>query len=368
MNELQYNNQALNEYLLGSLPDAEAEHFDELSFTDDEFADALKIAEKDLVDAYIHDELSGATLDKFKTHYLASPMRREKVEFAKAFQVFAGKNIAPAAAEIKTFVETKPKRNLTGLLSSIFTFSRPVAQLGFAFAVLALVFFGGWLWRENSRQQFEMSQANANREQIQQRETELAEREKQLQDEAANLSFAVNSANNSETERELAQVREERARLEQQLKKQMQERQRLAEQRKLAEQQRAEQQRVAQTVPPVSPNRVGIASFILVPSLRGSNRIQSVSIPANTASVAANLELETDEYITYRAVLRSPSDNRILWQSGKLKSNKVGENKRLKLSFPAALLKPQIYSIEVSGIAADGEAEIISDYSFRVVR
>ena len=361
MNELPYNNQSLHEYLLGSLPEAGTERFDELSFTDENFADALKSAEQDLVDAYIHDELTGVTLEKFTTHYLASPLRREKVEFAKAFQIYVEKNIAQTSAEAKTLIETKPKQTFAGFLSNIFRI--PTLQWGFALAALALVFFGGWLWLANSRRQFEMSQANANREQLLQRETELAMREKQLQNEAANSSSAVNSANNSATERELAQVREERARLEQQLKKQTQERQRLAEQRKLAEQQRA-----AQTAPPVSPNRVGIATFILTPSLRGSSRIQSVSIPARNATVAANLELETDEYTAYHAVLRSPSDNRTLWQSGNLKSNKVGENKRLKLNFPAALLKSGIYSIEVTGIAADGEREIISDYSFRVVR
>lgn len=361
MNELQYNNQALNEYLLDSLPDAETERFDEMSFTDDDFADALKSAEKDLVDAYIHDELSAAMLEKFKTHYLASPVRREKVAFAKAFQVYAGGKVAEDLTEIKMFVKTKPKRNLTEYFAGIFTFSRPAMSLGAAFAALAIVFFGGWLWRENSRRQIEMSQANTNRQQVQPRETELATREHQTPVAPVTPNFAVNS----ETERELAQAREERVRLEERLKKQIQEKEKQQQAERLAkERELAEQQRTAQN----TPNRAAIASFILAPSLRGGSRIQSVSIPADTATVAANLELETDEYITYRAVLRNPSDTRILWQSGKLKSNKAGGNKRLKLSFPAALLKPRIYSIEVSGIAADGEAEIISDYSFRIMR
>lgn len=357
MNNFQYNDQSLHEYLLGSLPDAETERFDEWSFTDDDFADALKSAEKDLVDAYIHDELNGAMLEKFETYYLASPVRREKVEFAKAFQIYAEKKNAENSAEIKTFVETKPKRNLKEFFSNIFTFSRPAMSLGAAFAVLAIVFFGGWLWRENSRRQFDLSQANSNRELIQQRETEIAKIETPSPVESVTPNLVVNS--NVENETELARAREERARLE----KQTQERRRLADRQK-----QIEQQRVAQNTPPVSPTRIGIAAFILAPSLRGGSKIQSVSIPPRTATAAANLELETDEYITYRAVLRNPSDNRILWRSGKLKSNEVGGNKRLKLSFPADLLKSRIYSIEVTGIAADGEAEIISDYSFRVVR
>ena len=113
---------------------------------------------------------------------------------------------------------------------------------------------------------------------------------------------------------------------------------------------------------------LAIGGHVLAPSLRGGSKIQSVSIPPRTGVVAVSLELETDEYTAYRAILRNPSDNRTLWSSGKIKSNKVGDGKRLKLNFPAALLKSGIYSIEVSGIAADGEAEIISDYSFRVMQ
>ena len=341
MNELQYNNQSLNEYLLGSLSDAETERFDERSFTDEEFADALKVAENDLVDAYIHNELTGVMLEKFKIHYLASPRSREKVEFAKAFQVYA-----------------KPKRIFAGFFSNILTIPRPAWQWGFAFTALALLFFGGWLWRENSRQQSEMSQANANREQLRQRESEIAEREKQLQGEITNRR-----SENSDTERKLARVREERAQLEQQIKQQTREQQLLAEQKKLAE-----QERIAQTPPPISPNRVSVASFILTPSLRGGGDLQTVSIPAQTTAIAMRLELEADDYAVYRAVLRDQADNRILWQSGKLKSKSGGENKRLDIGFPANLLKNQIYSIEVSGVSTDGTAETISNYSFRVVR
>ena len=84
MNKERYNNQIINEYLLGSLPEAEIEALDELSFTDDEFADALRVAEKDLVDAYVQGELGGVELEQFESSYMASPRRLEKVKFAQA--------------------------------------------------------------------------------------------------------------------------------------------------------------------------------------------------------------------------------------------------------------------------------------------
>lgn len=359
MNEQKYDNRRLTDYLLGALPEADAEQFDELSFTDDEFAAALQAAENDLVDNYARGELATATRKKFETHYLASPLRREKVAFAEALQSHAKKHPA-LSSENATFAESKPKRGFKEMLAGVFSGARPPLQWGFALAALAFLFFGGWLWRENARLRSEMSAANANRERLVQRETELAGREKQLQEAIANQS-----SDDSESERELARIREERAQLEEQLKKQTQQQQRLIEQQKLNDQRQLAEQRNS---PPISTPSAAIASFVLAPSLRGGSRIQTVSIPARAAGVSATLELEADEYNAYRAVLRSSSGEKILWQSGRLKSKSVGGDTRLSANFPANLLQTGIYSIELNGIAADGAAEIVGDYSFRVVR
>ena len=70
-------------YLLGALPDEEAERLDEQSIVDEGMAARLCILEDDLVDAYVSGALSGETLERFESHYLASPRRRQKVAFAK---------------------------------------------------------------------------------------------------------------------------------------------------------------------------------------------------------------------------------------------------------------------------------------------
>jgi predicted ribosome quality control (RQC) complex YloA/Tae2 family protein len=359
MNKVTYNNETMTAYLLGTLPEAEAEHFDELSFTDDEFADELQAAEKDLVDAYVHGELADATLERFKTFYLASPIRREKVKFAQTFQEFATKNMAETHEVVSPVIESKPKRTLAGLISNIFTIKRPLLlQWSLALAALALMILGGWLWSENSRLRFQMNDAQARRDAILQRESQLEQREKELQNEIANQRTA-----NSETEKELAEVRQEREKLEQELKKQLE--QRPLEQPRQNEEQRAQKQ----TPPSSSPNRSSIiASFILTPQLRGNNQLQNISIPAKTDSVAIQLELESNDYKSYRVVLQNQSNSQILWRSGKLNPKNKSGNKSLDIRFPAGLLKSQIYSLQVSGITADGTAEIISDYSFKVVR
>src|SRR5438270_1600957 len=141
-----YKHETITQYLLGALHEAETERFDELSFSDDEFADSLKAAEKDLVDAYVQGDLTGADLERFRSHYLASPLRREKVGFAQAFQVFGERESASLRAEGSTNLATK--RGWFAALSA-FIAPRPVLQWGLAAAGLALLVVGGWLAIDN---------------------------------------------------------------------------------------------------------------------------------------------------------------------------------------------------------------------------
>lgn len=94
-------------YVLGLLPEEEAELIDELSIADDEVAARLRVVEDDLVDAYVRGRLEGETLERFETFYLSSPRRREKVTFARRFrraidlaapaETDAGRQATPAA-------------------------------------------------------------------------------------------------------------------------------------------------------------------------------------------------------------------------------------------------------------------------------
>ena len=72
-------------YLLGLLPDEETEWLDEAAIVDDDLAARLRVAESDLVDAYVSRTLTGETLARFETFYLSSPRRREKVRSAERF-------------------------------------------------------------------------------------------------------------------------------------------------------------------------------------------------------------------------------------------------------------------------------------------
>lgn len=354
MNKVIYDKQKLRAFLLGSLTEDEAEIFDELSFTDDDFADELNAAEKDLIDSYVHGELSGAELQNFENYYLASPVRREKVEFAKAFQTFAENKIAETEKEI--VAEESPKRGFAGFLASwnIFSNLRYALQFGLVAATLLFMILGGWLWSENRRLNEQASETQRKRDEILQREQELQQKLETEQNQ------------NAETAKELEKLREERQQLEEKLNNEKTQKEQI-----IAEQKKAEQKQQQQTLPNTPkqssvPPRISIASFILTPPLRGNNDIPNLSIPAKTDFVAVGLQLEADEFVSYRVKLVNQS-NQILWQSGKVKAKRSAGNQVLNVRFPAKTLKSQIYSLVVSGISTDGKAEEISSYPIRVV-
>jgi cytoskeletal protein RodZ len=312
------------EYLLGTLPEEEAERFDELSFTDDDFAEKLKTAENDLLDRYIQGELDGETRAKFESHYLASPLRREKLKFAEVLQIYAKQNIA----------QTKPEETKAGFFAFISNlFSGNKLQLGFAMTVFLLLILGG-LWIFTSRNQAPEigsqktpvpTQTPTIESVVPQNQTPSAVSENVTptpKPDNKNTTPTPKSATPAPTPTATATA----------------------------------------TPRPTEPKPL-IASFVLTPPLRNSQP-PALSIPPKTTTVALELQLETDDYSTYSISLVN-SEGKSILQTGRLKASKSG--KVLNLNFPAKLLSNGVYSLTVSGVKADGTAEIIGDYPFRAV-
>jgi hypothetical protein len=316
----------ITQYLLGTLPAEEAERLDELSITHDGFAEALKVAENDLVDAYVRGELTGWQLERFQSFYLASPLRREKVKFGNALRTFV---TTPASfqpsTEQKTLPSSVPAAKRRSLWELVTTPNR-VLQFGTALATLALVIVGGWLVLQNIRLRQQVTATQMRRDALTLREQQLLselERERQA---------SVTS------QQELSRVREERQELEEQLSK---------------------------TQAPSSLAEASIAVIRLVPQMRGASQVQTLSVLPQTQRITTRLELEASDYPVYRVALVDASSDRVLWRSGRLTA---GADKTLSVSFPANLLKPQTYLMRVSGVSIGGQSETVADYPFRVAR
>jgi len=300
----------LRRYLLGALSEAEAERLHELTVTDEEFAGRLDAIENDLVDAYVRDELSQENLERFKTYYLASPRRREKVHFAEGFLALERRaDAAPARKETAAPASHQRERS---------AWSRPVPRLApawaFAAAFLGLLVAGGYLFVQN------------------------LELRKQMTDVLAGRTSAEQYA--QELERWLDQ---ERAARDESLREQ-------------------NQARGSQG----SLDQLRTVSVLLPPPLRGPGPIPTLSLQGGTDLVILVLELESDDFPVYRARLKDPVTGQILWRSRELAASS-GEKKAVAVSFRAHLLKKQNYIVDLSGVRSHGPAQAIGSYPFRVV-
>jgi hypothetical protein len=311
MTQAPYDNQILRRYLLGTASEDETARLDELSLADDECALALAAVENDLVDAYASANLPAGEREQFERHYLASPLRREKVQFAEELQRFGKRAAAPQ------MVQQTEKSSFINFAWFKLT---PLWQAGFATAALVLLATCAWLVVENRRLQQAVNHERA----------ALTLREAELQ--ARQLAATKH-------ESELAKLREQ----------------------------------LAQTVPSPLPRAtlptapaLNLITFTLAAPLRGASSLPKLEIPASATQVSVRLELESRAYARYRVVLRDPLTQRLVWQSGSLSAAQGKTGASLTVRLPAKLFATQRYAFELSGLTADNVEERLSSYPLEV--
>lgn len=335
MDEQSYENQEIIEYLLGALPTVKAERFDELSIMDERFADALDAAENELLDRYARGELAGDALDKFKSHYLASPLRREKAGFAETFQMY-GEQYQGKPIENTISAKVKMEQTPAGFFSFFDSFkNKNRLRFGFAFAALLLMTAGGFLFLKNQSMD-ETAKLNAPSN-VQFEQPKPIEEKQSANNEIA----AVNSATDSASPLPANESPQRNS--------------------------NARPAHTPEPEKPIAPPKTIIATFVLSPSLRGDGKLKILSIAKEATEISVRLELEADEFPVYLVALVDETGSVNLWRSGKVKATGKGENKSLNTRFPARLLKSKIYSLVVSGVKTGAGDEIISNYSFRAV-
>jgi hypothetical protein len=299
------DDETLRRYLLGSLADDAAEQLDELSVIDGDVAARLRAIEHDLVDAFVNGELSGEVLDRFQSHYLASPANRSRVTFAESLRQYLRK------------AERLPAQSFGSWSWA--------SRWGLAAAAAIALVASAYLLTENVRLRGDVSRAS-------QAAAQLQERERQLQTQ---LTQAL--AANAETTKELARVRESPSQPERR--------------------------------PTDSPRSsgLGVLAFTLQAATRGPDGVPALVVPRATETILLRLPLEMDDHSRYQAVLKSAGATTEIWRSGELRSTADGAARILSVTIPVRLLRARFYTIEVSGIPAPGNAQYLSSYPFSVV-
>lgn len=316
----EYSEQFLTRYLLGALPAEEEDRLDALSIEDDEFAWRLSATENDLVDAYARGELSGKTLERFKSFYLSSPKRLEKVAFAKTFlRLDEGAASAPSQfAPEKTLPHSSREKASPNVRYpwSWFRVPRLALQWGFAGVALLMVFASAYLFLENGRLRKQESEGRNGRAALDQHAREL---EKQLGEER--------TANDGML-KELERLRETGA----------------------------------------APRELKMVTALLLPQMRGTSQVPTVPVPVGTDQVQLRLQLESDDFPVYQVALKDPAGSRVIWRKSDVRARAEDSARVVSINLPASLLKQQNYTIELAGISSNRRKEFISGYSLRVVR
>ena len=279
-----FDDERLMQYLIGSLDESETEHFDDLSITDDEFADRLRIVEDDMVDAYARGQLTSEMRARFETHYLTLPGKQDRVRFAKALALRQGHG----APERSTAVRAVPDARRT---SRVFVWPL-VAAASIAIAVVGYVL---------------------------------------LQRSTGSSSSTQPPASSSATGPSAREPRDRPA-------------------------------RSTPAVPSAAP-----VAIVLMPSTRRAAEPPTVSVPRGAPTVQVSLVLEQDDFPTYRVVLKDVGSDRVRWKSMDLKASSSGTDRIVIVSLASELLKPQHYTLDLTGVRASSRSEVITSYPFRVV-
>jgi anti-sigma factor RsiW len=327
------------EYLLGSLSEPEKSRLEAEFFVNDASFEELEIAEDELIDDYVREELSADERRKFRAKLMTSPRIVERVNFAKAFaeKTAAALSQTPEANPETEFSRAQPAaKTKKGWWEKYF-----VAQPAFrtAFAAGALIILGGAVLLIGSlRLRAESNRLVAEREAVQRQKEELAR-----------------------------QSAEERAKNEQLAADLQRQQEQLAAAQKQYEDQRRNQK-------PETPGfTVGsIVPLLLFPG--GTRSVGSEGVAADsdlllqpeTSAAALTLGLERNEYRSYRVSVRR-ADGKVVFSRAGLTPRSEPSGDFLSISVPARSLTPNDYTVIVAGKSAAGQYEQVSSgYRFRV--
>jgi hypothetical protein len=163
-------------YLLGNLTEEEQVQVEDRAFADRDYLSALEATEADLIDAYVRGELSEPEHRSFELRFLTSPVRRRKVEFARALATVTSESRTPESRDVG-----QP------FLTRLFWGWNPMA-LAAGMAVLICIAGSAWLVSENAAIRGRMAALEAERRGFEVREQSLRQQLGEEQARAATLA------------------------------------------------------------------------------------------------------------------------------------------------------------------------------------
>jgi len=302
--------QIIQRYLLGELPEAEQAALEEEYFNDVRLFDQMVQAENELVDKYARGSLSPSMRERFETYYLAHPKRRERANFARALA---------ARLDERSEVAAVSQRDAESLWNRLLVSMRgPKLAWGFSVALLLMTVLAAWLLFETRRLRQDLSAQEHRERELRQQATSERHRAEQL---AAELE------------------------------------------RRHADQPVAPSPTPSKSVP-------AFASLVLtVGGTRSTNGTAPalLIIPTGTELVRIQLNLRENNYTSYRPVLQA-AGGREVFTSARLVAKPARSGATLTLTLPAQRFANGDYILTLRGVTKTGEVEDVSKSIFHVER
>lgn len=303
-------------------------HTDETEFAADDPESEIEIAEAELIDAYVRNDLSAEERKLLEKGLRSSPRLAERLHFARM--------LAAAADSVR---QTDSEDALPPWWKRVFRFSvvqRPAFQMALAGCAILVVLGGVALFAGWMKLRRESNQLAAERAAVEQQRLEL---ERKLADQRLSAEQLL--------------AARERARQQQD-----------AEERLLAEPKQG-QKGSDQADAALASN---IASIFLFPgSIRGTGGGNELLVSESATAIRLNLVLETNEYGKYYAEVTDSQGATILQPKG-LRPIRSRSGPILSLRVSSRRLPPGDYSVSVTGVTSTGAVEPVNYYPFRVIR
>jgi hypothetical protein len=302
--------QIIQRYLLGELPEAEQSTLEEAYFNDQRLFDRMLQVENELVDKYARGLLSPPTRERFEKYYLTHPKRRERANFARALAARLDESDEVAGVS-QPDAESFWNRLLVSMRG-------PKLALGFSVALLLMTGVSAWFLFETRRLRQDFIAQEQRERELQQQATSERQRAEQL---AAELE------------------------------------------------RRADQPPVSPSPTPIK-SVPAFASLVL--TIGGTRSVEGGSpgllvIPAGTEQVRLQLDLRENNYASYQAVLQA-AGGREVFAAARLVAKPARTGASLALTIPAQRFASGDYILTLRGVSKTGEVEDVSKSLFRVDR
>ncbi len=301
-----YNETEIRRFLLGELEEKERTAFEEKFLADEDFFAQIRVAEDELIESYVRGTL--AEKAKFERNFLTTKKRRERVAFTRAM-------IGKLSEKPQTVEEKTPF-----FASLIEFFRQPRIAFGAAFALLFLV---SGFWFLVSRKPVEIVRQITPTPTIQPITNQTA-----IVNQTPNVNVAVNSNLPEKRESNKANTTIETPK------------------------------KVEEKPKEIVANPV-LALFAGV--VRSDGKTNELNLPRNSQGANLVLNLEAQDYQTYRAEIVDQNGN-IIYRSGKLRAR----NSKIFAFVPSKNLKRGDYLLKLYGFNSQNEEESAADFQFRV--